>query len=595
MRKISIKSIIWGIGFTSTGILLGWIIFDGPSDSIAHEDHEHSTMVEVYTCSMHPQIRESEEGKCPLCGMDLIPVSSMTSKTTGSNEIQMTDAAVEIANIQTVIVGMETPRKQIYLPGKVAADERNMATVTAHFNGRVERLYADFTGQFIRKGQKLATLYSPDLVTAQKELFEALRFKESNPAFYEAAVQKLKLWELTSDQIREIERKGEVQFYFDVYAPRSGTIMTRKITEGEHVMDGQVLFEIVNLASLWVLFDAYESDLHWLSEGDSISFKVASIPGRSFKSVITFIDPIINQETRTASIRAEIRNESSQLKPEMFVEGMVSTGKSGMEEKLVIPKTAVLWTGKRAVVYVKVRNYDQPTFQFREVEIGVDAGEYYVVNKGLKEGEEVVANGVFKIDASAQLQGKVSMMNPSGGEVKLGHDHGSRKMDQLEAFDFPDVILSEVLYEVSPEFQNQLRKVFTSYLNVKDALIKTDGATAKKQAKPLLASIEEVDMTLVKGDAHHSWMKDLNVLHTTTKYMLEQSDVERIRDALSPLSDQLYHTLTKFQVETGGFRQFCPMAFDFQGAFWLSDSDEILNPYFGDEMLTCGNIEEEMK
>ncbi|MDW3193017.1 MAG: efflux RND transporter periplasmic adaptor subunit [Cytophagales bacterium] len=600
MKKINIKQVLIGIALLVIGVFLGSVFFGGPGNSMAHEGHEYETVAEVWTCSMHPQVREDGPGSCPFCGMDLIPLSSNEQEAVNMDEIQMTEAAMMMASIQTVSVTKSEPTKQVYLPGKIEADERSIAKVTAHFDGRVERLYADFTGQYIRQGQRLATMYSPDLVTAQKELFEALKFKDSNPSFYEAAIQKLKLWELTESQIEAIVEKGEPQFYFDVHAPRSGTIMTRNVSKGEHVMDGSVLFEIANLNRLWVLFDAYESDLPWIRTGDSISFKVQSIPGQTFESVVTFIDPVVNKQTRTAAVRTEIRNIDNLLKPEMFVEGTVEAGLTMGEGAVLVPKSAILWTGKRAVAYVKRPNYSQPTFQFREVELGPDAGDYYVVNAGLEEDEEVAANGVFKIDAAAQLQGKTSMMNrqtasPMGGKSSTGHDHGGMEDHSGHDMSHPEVNISGDLYEVSAAFRDQLKTVFETYLPLKDALVETDASTAKEKAEPLLASINAVDMSLVKGDAHVEWMKDLNVLKTTAEMIVSESDVEKIRTTLSPLSDQLYETLVKFQVETGGFRQYCPMAFDFKGAFWLSNSDSVLNPYFGDEMLTCGNVEEELK
>ncbi len=592
MNKLLKNRWLTGAALLILGLLLGWIIKPSAPEVGGEASHDHTGPSETWTCSMHPQIRQDEPGSCPICGMDLIPLSN-TGEAVAIDEVQMTESAMKLAAIQTVKVSNDRPEKSVQLPGKVEADERRIAKVTAHFGGRVERLFADFTGQYISAGQRLATIYSPDLVTAQKELFEALKFKTSNPSFYEAAVQKLKLWELTDQQIQQIVDKGEPQYYFDVYAPRSGTIIARNISEGEHVKEGTVLVEIANLNRLWVLFDAYESDLQWIAVGDSVEFRVQSIPGRTFQSVITFIDPIVNKQTRTAAIRTEIQNPNGLLKPEMFVEGALQARLPNADNQLLVPKSAVLWTGKRAVVYVLRPNYTQPTFQFREVKLGPDAGDHYVVEEGLEAGEEVAANGVFKIDAAAQLEGKVSMMNPNGGKVATGHDHG---MDDSSTptISHPEVNIAVDTFEVSSVFREQLRSVFESYLPVKDALVETEAGNAQEQAVKLLAAIEDVDMTLVKGDAHMEWMKDLAVLKAVTEIMTSSSDVEEIRAALSPLSDQLFQTIVKFDVTTGGFRQYCPMAFDFEGAFWLSDSDEILNPYFGDQMLTCGNVEEEL-
>ncbi len=588
MKKVSLKQVAIGAGLVILGLILGRIMFGG-SEAIQHADHAHQTQAEVWTCSMHPQIRESGPGKCPLCGMDLIPVESGDHLT--PDKVQMTESALKLAQVQTIVVGRSIPQKEIYLPGKVEADERNIAKVTAHFEGRVERLYADFTGQYIKRGQRLATLYSPDLVTAQKELFEALKFKSTNPSFYEAAVQKLKLWELTNSQIQHIIDVGEPQYNFNVIAPRSGTILTREISEGEHVMDGQVLFEIADLNQLWIMFDAYESDLPWIKVGDSITFDVQSLPGQPFQSVVSFIDPVVNKETRTASVRTEVVNKDQRLKPEMFVEGIINAGLGAKDQTILIPKTAVLWTGKRAIVYVKLPGYDQPTFEFREIELGTDAGDHYVVNQGLEAGEEIVANGVFKIDGAAQLQGKTSMMNPNGGKTNTGHQHGSMDMPA----NTNAVALSPDGSQMSDGFKNELQQVFKAYLPLQKSLMQSDFESARKNAKTMLATINKVNMSLVQGEAHEHWMKDRETMTATLKIMERGQDLEMIRQQFSPLSDQLYHTLVNFGVETGGYRLHCPMAFDNSGAFWLSDSKEVLNPYFGDQMLHCGSVEEALK
>ncbi len=598
MKKINLKKIGIYLSLVIVGGLFGWLINDSSppeTHTSSHQGHGHSTVAEIWTCSMHPQIREKEKGQCPICGMDLVPVSTLP-ETVGNNEIQMTEAAMQLANIQTVKVSAGAFTKTIKLQGVVNPDERRLFSVTAHFDGRVERLYADFTGQYIKKGQKLATLYSPDLVTAQKELFEAIKLKDSNPSFYQAAIHKLELWKLTDSQINSIIKKGEPQFYFDVYADRSGTIQRKNISEGEHVMDGMIMFEIADLSHVWVLFEVYENDLPWIAKGDSISFRIPSLPGQQLKSVISFIDPVASKQTRTVSIRAELANPDNQLKPEMFVEGIVHAKLRGADSSLIIPKSAVLWTGKRAIVYIKQPRYEQPTFQFREIELGADAGAYYVVQSGLVEGEEVATNGVFKIDAAAQLQGKASMMNPQATKTAEIHSHGAMRQTPAKKNNQAEGSVSNNNFDVKDSFKNQLKHVFEAYLPVKDALIESDVKKAGQMSQVLIEALRKVDMKLVKGTAHHRWMQDLEVLQSATEMISKAEALDVARIALSQLSDQLYLTLVEFKVkDLGAFRQFCPMAFDFKGAYWLSNSDEILNPYFGDEMLTCGNIDEVLK
>lgn len=386
----------------------------------AHQHIDEKTN-QVWTCSMHPQIKQDKPGLCPICGMDLIPLTTMTSSENDvhPNEIAMSESAAKLASIQTLIVGKGVPKKTVYLQGKIQADERNIALITTRFGGRIEKLFVNFTGQQVKKGEKLATIYSPALLTAQKELLEAISFKESRPSIYIASKAKLKLWDLSDDQISTIEDKGEPQVYFDILSPISGTVSMRNVSIGDYVKEGNPLFKVIDLNKVWAIFDAYESDLPWIKTGDKIEFTIQSLPGAEFSSPITFIDPFINPQTRVTSIRVEVNNSDHKLKPEMFISGTLNSKIEGGQQ-ILIPKSAALWTGKRAVVYVKVPDRESPTFLYREIILGADAGAFYIVEEGLAVGEEIAINGVFKIDAASQLQGLQSMMNPEGGTVSSG-------------------------------------------------------------------------------------------------------------------------------------------------------------------------------
>lgn len=617
--KTNHKTLYVALGTLAIGLFLGWALFGGSTAKVEEREeietvgHEHEAG-EVWTCSMHPQIREDGPGQCPLCGMDLIPVTDAGADTapegaTPDRAVQMTSAAMQIANVQTVTVkqaepatgmpatGMPAtemsatgmPTKEIYLSGRVEADERQIAEITARFGGRLEKLFVNFTGQEVKRGQALASVYSPELITAQKELFEAAKFRESNPSFYEAAVNKLKLWDLSDRQIRNILESKEVRYSFNILAPQSGTVVVRNVSAGDYVQEGQSLFEVANLDQLWVVFDAYESDLPWIQEGDEISFTVQSLPGQTFTGEVTFINPVISAERRVAEVRTEVTNDRRQLKPQMFAQGVLESELPGVEEALIIPKTAILWTGKRAVVYVKqppvaTAGWEAPTFAYREVVLGPEAGGYYIVNEGLEAGEEIVAHGVFKVDAAAQLQGKVSMMNPptdvaptDEGEMPIGEAAVSR----------------EIYADVNPTFTQQLAALREPYLALKNALVASDAkaaATAAAQTQQILAN---VDMALVTGEAHQQWMEYLNVMQENLSAIAGEAGLETQRAAFAPLSQALYQSLRQFDV-TGPdvYYQYCPMANDNQGAYWLSSSKEIRNPYFGDKMLTCGSVKE---
>ena len=578
------------------GLLLGWAFFGGSSEA----EHSHTEVINgetVWTCSMHPQIRQNEPGSCPICGMDLIPLEDDNGEGIDPMAITMSPTAMQLANVLTAIVGSESAMKTIRLNGKVQEDERLIFSQTTHFPGRIEKLAVNFTGEYVSKGSVIASLYSPQLVTAQEELFEAYKIRESQPNLYRAAREKLKNWKLTESQIDQIISTGKTQDQFPVLAEQSGYVTSKKVNLGDYVNRGQTLYEIANLSRVWVLFDVYESDLSWINKGDSIQFNIGSLPGQTFKGKIDYIDPVINPKTRVTKARVVVQNNDRILKPEMFASGEVKAQLGKTVDQLIVPKSAVMWTGKRSVVYVKLSSDQGLHFKMREVTLGPSLGDAYIIEKGLEPGEEIAVNGTFSIDAAAQLAGKPSMMSPEGGAAMTGHDHSGMSQGSSQTnnqMNMLQVNESEVTYDSDPEFKEQLQAVFSAYLPVKDALIESDVNTAARKAEKLQKAINEVDMKLVKDEAHMEWMKDLSILKKSTEGIQNETDLEKARMMLSPLSDQLFHSLKKYQVEVGGYRQYCPMAFD-NGAFWLSDSDKILNPYFGDAMLTCGNVEEELK
>ncbi len=313
---------------------------------------------------MHPQIRQPEPGDCPICGMDLIPLDANNN----SNPLvfEMTDDAVKIANIQTTLVGSgSVDAKGLKLSGKIKADETNSASIVSHISGRIEKLFVSYTGEKVNKGQKIASIYSPKLITAQKELLEANKVKDANPKLYEAAVNKLKFWKITEEQIESIITSKEVIESFNIYAGFSGVVLNKKVSVGDYLNEGEVLFDIKNLNQLWAIFDIYETDLSSIELGNEINFTTPAISNKTFTSSIVFIDPVINPTTRTATIRTTINNQNQLLKPEMFLEGII-TNNSKTSDVVLVPKSAVLWTGERSVVYVKLPDLEMPSFEFRK-------------------------------------------------------------------------------------------------------------------------------------------------------------------------------------------------------------------------------------
>ena len=604
-QKIDKRMWYFGLGFLALGLFLGWLFFGGEPErpttegqtELAHDHGEEDGT--IWTCAMHPQIRMSEPGQCPICGMDLIPLRE-GGAAVSINEIRMTEAAMQLANVQTTPVQRAEPIKEMYLPGKVKAEETSLADITARFPGRIERLHVNFTGQEVKKGQPLATIYSPELITAQKELQVATRLRDTNPSFYESAVRKLRLWDLSDAQIRRIASGGKIQDNLTIYAQQSGTVVSKNVNVGEYVTEGQPLLQLAGLDNVWVLFDAYESDLPWIEVGDEVRFTVQSLPGEVFTSKVTFIDPIINPTTRAASVRTEVKNTGGKLKPDMFAQGVLRSELDASANALMIPRTAVLWTGKRAVVYVKDQASEKPSFEFREVELGPEAGEMYVVNKGLKAGEEVVTNGVFKVDAAAQLQGKVSMMNPNADPgVAGGAMAGMPGMDmpgtqanlsQTPTSKFVEGDVADFRGQVPAAFIKQLNDVVDAYLLLKEALVEADEEKAARYSTALLAALNKVDDKLLKGDAKAFWEEKKSFLFEHTRLSKEADTIEGKRENFIFLSQPLIKIVEAFGAKQTLYVDYCPMANNQKGAYWLSEVKEIRNPFMAANMRTCGEV-----
>ena len=406
------------------GLLAGYLIFGNNSNEGLDDEHDHSQEMvsgEMWTCSMHPQIMQAEPGDCPICGMDLIPAESEADGL-AIGQFKLTKNAMALANIGTTRVGLGTSGDNtLKLSGKIKENEKAMETQASYFDGRIEKLFVNYEGEEVRSGQQLATIYSPELVSAQQELITAASLKESQPALYQAVRNKLKLWKLSEKQIEQIEKTAKVNENFPVYANVSGTVSEIMVKAGDYVKQGSPLFKIANLNTVWAVFDAYENQVSLLKEGQKIDIVTKAYPDTRFDAKISFIDPVLNSATRTIEVRAVLQNPKGQLKPGMFVAGMIGLRSKMKDDMIVIPESAVLWTGERSVVYIKT-DPENPTFEMREITLGDAINGGYVVLSGLENGEEIVTKGTFTVDAAAQLKGKKSMMNEKAEKVITGHE-----------------------------------------------------------------------------------------------------------------------------------------------------------------------------
>lgn len=422
------KNILYIAIAAVVGLLAGYFIFGNASNSNMAEEHDHSQeieSVEMWTCAMHPQIMQSEPGTCPICGMDLISAESQDDGL-ALGQFKMTKNAMALADIRTTKVGWgASGDNTLKLSGTIEKNEKAVATQASYFDGRIEKLFVNFEGEEVKKGQQLATIYAPELASAQQELITAANLKESQPALYQAVRNKLRLWKLSEKQIGQIEESGQVRDNFPIYAHVSGTVSEINVEAGDYVKKGSPLFKIADLGTVWAVFDAYENQVSLLREGQNINVVTKSYPDKTFPAKISFIDPVLNSSTRTIAIRAVLQNPNGQLKPGMFVAGSFGLTSKMKDDTIVIPESAVLWTGERSVVYIRTDPKD-PTFEMRKIVLGDRINDGYVVLSGLENGDEIVTNGTFTVDAAAQLRGKRSMMNDEGGRTMTGHEGHSK-------------------------------------------------------------------------------------------------------------------------------------------------------------------------
>jgi len=533
------------------------------------ESHDHAaaapvaTEPSVWTCSMHPQIQLPEFGQCPICFMDLIPLETGTIEGLGPRDLVLSENAAALAEIRTAPVERRFAAREVSLVGKVTADETRQRVITARVPGRIDRLHVDFTGRVVRRGEKLADIYSPELYRARAELLAAQAAAERGEPGAEANLrsvrERLRLWDLDPDQVATAG--GE---QITITAPVAGTVVRKDAIEGVYVTTGEPLFAIADLGRVWVELAAYERDLQWLAAEQTVRFTVTALPGDEFTGTIVFVDPVLDDRTRTVRVRLEADNPDGRLLPGMLARGRVlaeldvhgrpRAGRDDAEPPLVVPATAPLLTGERAVVYLRTPGA-QPRFSGRDVILGPRAGDWYVVREGLAEGELVVVNGAFKLDSALQIQAHPSMMLPEA---------------RLESPGLPEI----------PEcFDAMAPAVVSAYLELQFALAGDDEAAAATAARELRSTF---------GQHCREAIQDLVA---AANAVANAGNIAARRKAFQPLSDILWLAVNAVGWDGDGpLRRFhCPMAFDNAGAHWLQADTTTANPYYGAMMLRCGS------
>lgn len=571
------KHILIGVLLLTLGILVGRVLFAPDSTTHNETQTEATQTATTWTCSMHPQIQQPEPGDCPICGMDLIPLLDDSADDAGPRELSMSESSRALAEIQTSPVMREQPTHNIRLVGQMARDETKVKSLTARFPARVETLAVDAVGIQVEQGQALATVYSPELLSAQRELLSAYQ-RDPDGRFTKAAQAKLLLWDLQPDQIDALLQSGQAQQKFELRSPVNGIVVTKQVNEGDYLKTGQPLYTIVDLSQLWLYLNAYESDLAWLKVGQSVQFSVKSYPGETFQGSIEFIEPEIDSKTRTIPIRVVVPNPDQRLKPGMFATANAESHiETAGEPPLLVPASAVLRTGQRAVIYVENPDAERPTYEGREIVLGSRAGDYFIVNEGLEAGERVVTNGAFKIDSALQIQAKPSMMNPAGGGPTPGHNHGGAPTPAAQ----PTAADPHTGHTVPAGIEiptRQAAQLMPPYLALHSALAADDLDAARAEATAMMG---------ITG--HFGALPEL--LHT----MLAAESLDALRKPhFEALSNAM---IAAVKAKPAAFEHdlyimHCPMVYGDTGADWLQADDQLLNPYFGAMMLKCGEVKD---
>lgn len=393
-----------------------------------HEGHEVASKekkAKKYHCPMHPSYISDKPGDCPICGMKLVPIQeqeeAITVSVPGLAEVKISPERQQLIGVKTGAVERRALDKTIRTVGKVDYDERNLAHVHTRIEGWIKKLFVNYTGQLVKKGQPLFTIYSPEVVATQEEYLLALRAKKSlqdNPfqdvasgsaALLEAARRRLLLWEISEAQIAELERTGKPFTEVVIASHSSGFVIEKKALEGMRVEAGEDLYVIADLSDVWVYADIYEYELPLVKVGQEATVSLSYYPGETFQGKVVYIYPYLETQTRTAKVRIEFPNPGWRLKPGMFANVEIETERG---EGLVVPGSAVLDSGERKIVFV---DRGEGRFEPREVKLGGRAGEGFEVLQGLSEGERVITSANFLIDSESQIKAALGAM--------AGHQH----------------------------------------------------------------------------------------------------------------------------------------------------------------------------
>ncbi len=630
--------------FFGTGVLLivllgvgqriGWI----RSTRLNMATTSASSANEIFTCSMHPQIRQPGEGRCPICGMALVPATS-SGEDLDELAVRIEPAQRRLANIKTAEVAQRPVSTTIRTIGAIQIDESRQATIASYIDGRVERLFADYTGVEVDQDDHLAVVYSPQLYSAQVEYVESKRMldrsntaalavvREAQTKLVANSRQRLVELGMTAEQLTELERSDTPQSRMTIYAPIGGTVIEKLAEEGKYISAGEPIYRIANLSTVWLMLELYPEDASRIRFGQVVDAELTSMPGKTLIGRVAFIDPRVNESNRTVGVRVEFKNDDGELRPgdyaragiaipigpqgKVYDQGLagkwispmhpqvirdepgdcpicgmklVPTSRYGYVDQpvaqpasIVVPRSAVLMAGNHSVVYVET---EPGRFELRSLTLGAILRDEVIVIDGVKPGELVATAGNFLIDSQMQLAGKPSLIDPTRAIIA--------QRERKTPLEFTDINVRSV----SAEAGQQLEELYAAYFRIQQTLAQDQPpAEADSQSLHRLATALSESQDL--SEPARKLLKDIATHSEHLHHLL----IEKARhDAFRPISHAVVTLATLARGENAGgsvFQMFCPMVKGGAGD-WLQSDDKLLNPYWGSKMLTCGDVVREI-
>ena len=405
---------------------------------------------EVYTCPMHPQIIRDHPGICPICNMDLVlkhtdsQAETENKNSNNINEISLSPSQQVLANVQTEVVQSRNFSADLELNGYIKYNESKMRHISTSVSGNILKQYITFEGQYVRAGDKAFDIYSPEMLATQKEYLLAVdnynsSLVSNNTIVVEQAsnllkstMMRLKLLQLSDNQIKELERTKEIRNFITIYTKYSGIITKKYAHEGHWAQAGEDIYDVNETSYLWAIANVNEADIRYIKKGLSATITTIAYPGEEFYGKVDFINPSLKMDTRTLEVRIDVPNRNNRLMPDMYVKVMINTGEGG--EQIAVPVNSVVRTGKMDMVYIKTSSN---SFAPRNVTITGERQGYYLISSGISEGDEVVSSAGFLLDSESQIrmggtsghdhEGKEDSKNKPKDDLKINPDQDAMK------------------------------------------------------------------------------------------------------------------------------------------------------------------------